>query len=141
MPFVTCIINLFHNTVTARKAETEKPGSSMPEVRAKSAVVGTDSKPEVARSDPPYEVITQLIAYLMSAITNQNVNKNNGQNGSKQNNRNGKFSNMKSQRPMKDRKDMKCWGCGCTGHSWKECFRPMQGNDLPFRLANQNLNG
>ena len=54
--------------MAARKAETETPGSSVPEARAKSAVVGTD---------PPYEVITQQIAYLMSTITNQNPSKNN----------------------------------------------------------------
>ena len=36
---------------------------------------------------------------------------------------------------------MKCWGCGGTGHSWKECSTPRQGNNLPLRLANQNLNG
>ena len=96
--------------MAARKAKTETPGSSVLEVRAKSAVVGTDLQPKVASSDPPCEAITQQIAYLMSAITNWNTNKNNEQIGSKQNNRNGKFSNMKSQRPMKDRKDMKSWG-------------------------------
>ena len=62
--------------MAARKAVTGTPGSSMSEVRAKSAVVGTDLQPKVASSDPPYEAITQQIAYLMSAITNQNTNKN-----------------------------------------------------------------
>ena len=36
---------------------------------------------------------------------------------------------------------MKFWGCGGTGHEWRECSTPRQGNNLPFRLANQNLNG
>ena len=98
--------------MTARKAENETPGSNGPDVRAKSAVVGTDLQPQVASSDPPYEVITQQIAYLMSAITNQNPNKNHECNGSKQSNGNGKFLNTKFQRPKKDRKDMKCWGWG-----------------------------
>ena len=45
--------------MAARKAETETQGSSVSEVRAKSAVVGTESQPMVANSDPSYEVITQ----------------------------------------------------------------------------------
>ena len=64
----------------------------------------------MASSDPPYEVITQQIAYLMSTITNQNANNNNGQNGSRSNNGNGKVSNTKTQRPKKERKDMTCMG-------------------------------
>ena len=55
--------------MAARKAETETPGSSVSEIRAKLAAVGTESQPKVAGSDPPYQVITQQIAYLMSAIT------------------------------------------------------------------------
>ena len=55
--------------MAARKAETETPQSSVPEVRAKSAVVGTDLQLKVASSDPPYEAITLQIAYLMSVIT------------------------------------------------------------------------
>ena len=98
--------------MAARKAKTETSGSNVPEARAKSAVVGTDLQSKVASSDPPYEAITQQTAYLMSAITNKNLNKNNECNGSKQSNGNGKFSNMKFQRSKKDRKDMKCWGCG-----------------------------
>ena len=94
--------------MAARKAKTETPGSSVSEVRAKSAVVGTDLEPKVARSDPPYKAITQQIVYLMSANANWNLNKNNECNGSKQCNGNGKFSNTKFQRPTKDRKDMKC---------------------------------
>ena len=96
--------------MTTRKAETETPGSNVSEVRVKSAVVGTELQPKVASSDPPYEAITQQIAYLMSANTNQNLNKHHEHNGSKQSNRNGKFSNTKFQRPKKDKKDMKCWG-------------------------------
>ena len=110
--------------MAARKAETETPGSSVSEVRAKSAVVGTDLQPKVASSDPPYEAITQQIAYLMSAITNQNQNKNHEDNGSKQSNGNGNYSNTKFQRPKKDRKDIKCWGSGGTAHSWKSVPHP-----------------
>ena len=90
--------------MAARKAGTEKPGSSVPEVRAKSAVDGTDLQSKMASPDPPYEVITQQITYLMSAITNQNLNKNNECNCSKQSNGNCKFSNTNFQRPKKDRK-------------------------------------
>ena len=61
--------------MAAGKAETETTGSSVSEVGSKSAVVGTDSQPKVASCDPPYEGITQEIAYLMSAITNQNMKK------------------------------------------------------------------
>ena len=68
----------------------------------------------------------------MSDITNQNPSKNNECNGSKQSNGNGKFSITKFQRLKKDRKDMKCWGCEGTGHGWKECSTPRQGNNLPF---------
>ena len=44
----------------------------MSEVRAKSTVVGTDndSPAKGASSEPSYEVITQQIAYLMSAVAN-----------------------------------------------------------------------
>ena len=38
--------------MAARKAKTETPGSSVSEVRAKSAVVGTVSHTKVASSDP-----------------------------------------------------------------------------------------
>ena len=66
-----------------RKAETETLRSSVSEVRAKSAVVGadTDSLAKGTSSESSYEVITQQIAYLMSAVTNQtspNQNKNGG---------------------------------------------------------------
>ena len=58
--------------MVARKAETETPGSGVSEARAKSTVVEIDSKSKGASSDPSYEVITQQIAYMMSAVTNQN---------------------------------------------------------------------
>ena len=35
---------------------------------------------------------------------------------------------------------MKCWGCGDTGHSWRECSTPRQGNNLPFKPSYQNQN-
>ena len=124
--------------MSVRKAETETPESS--EVRAKSAIVELDSQSKMASSDPLYEVITQQIAYLMSVITNENANNDKGQNGSRCNNGNGKFSNTKTQRPKKERKDVTCWGCRGTGHVWRECPTPWQGNNLPFKLAKQNLN-
>ena len=131
--------------MAARKAETETPGSSVSEARAKSAVVGTDtaSQANVASSDPSHEALTQQIAYLMSAVINQpnqNSSKNNGCNGSKSINQNGKYSSTKFQRPKRDRKDMKCWGCESSGHSWRECSTPRQGNNLPFKPTNQNEN-
>ena len=61
--------------MAAREAKTETPGSNVPEVRTKSAVVGANLQPKVASSDPPYEVIMQQITYLMSAITNQKSSK------------------------------------------------------------------
>ena len=87
--------------MAARKAETETPGSNVSEARAKSAVVGTalGLPLKVASSDPPYEALTQQIAYLMSAITNQNLSKNNGCNGSNPSNGNGKYSFTKFQTP------------------------------------------
>ena len=36
---------------------------------------------------------------------------------------------------------MTCWECGATGHGRRECSTPRQGNNLPFKLANRNLNG
>ena len=126
--------------MAARKSETETPSSNMSEVRAKSTVVGTNSQAKVASSDPPYEALTQQITYLMSAINNQNSSKNNECNGSKPSNGNSKFSSTKFQRPKRDRRDMKCWGCGGTGHSWRECTTPRQSNNLPFKPTNQNQN-
>ena len=85
--------------LAASKAETETPSSNVSEVRARSTVVGTDLQVKVTSSDPPYKAFTQQIAYLKSAITNQNSSKNNECNGSKQGNGNGKFSTTKFQRP------------------------------------------
>ena len=73
-----------------RKTETETLGSSVSEVRAKSAVVGadTDSLAKGASSESSNKVIMQQIAYLMSAVTNQtslNQNKNGGHMGFKSN--------------------------------------------------------
>ena len=76
----------------------------------------------------------------MSAITNQNTNKTNGQNGPKRNNGDQKFTGVKTQKFKKDRKDMKCWGCGGMGHGWGECSTPMLGNNIPFKPTNQNWN-
>ena len=64
--------------MAARKAKMETPGGVVPEARVKSAVVKLEAQPKVASFDQSYEAITQHIAYLMSTITNQNVN-NNGQ--------------------------------------------------------------
>ena len=61
--------------MAARKAKSETPGNSVSEVRAKSALVGTDSQSKVASSDPLYKAITEQITYLISAITNQNTKK------------------------------------------------------------------
>ena len=49
----------------------------MSEARAKSTVVGTASalQVKVTSPDPQYEALTQQIACLMSAITNQNSSK------------------------------------------------------------------
>ena len=128
--------------MAAWKAEAETPGGSVSEERIKSTVVGMDSQVKVASSDLPYEALTRQIAYLMSTITNQNASKDNDCIGSKQSNGNGKFSNTNSstkfQRSKRDRRDMKCWGCGGTGHSWRECSTPRQGNNLPFKLTNQS---
>ena len=46
--------------MTLRKAETETLGSSVPEARAKSAVMGTDtaSQAKGANSEPSYEALT-----------------------------------------------------------------------------------
>ena len=139
--------------MASKKAEMEALGSSVPEGRAKSAIVGTitDLAEAKASSKPSYEAISQQISYLMSAVANQ-VNsepaKPSGCLGFKPNGNNKSSSNA-FQRPKHDRKDMICWGCGGTGHSWRECFTPTQGNTLPFRAnfpnsnpeRRQNLNG
>ena len=107
-----------------RKAETET-------LRAKSAVVGadTDSQAKGTSSEPSYEAIMQQIAYLMSAFANQanpNLNKNSGCMGFKSNG-NGKYPFTTIQRSKKDKKNMTCWECGGSGHSWRECSTPHKG--------------
>ena len=69
--------------MASRKAETETLRSSMSELRSKSVIVRTDTDLQIkgVSSEPSYEAITQQIAYLMSAVTNQtnqNLNKNGG---------------------------------------------------------------
>ena len=114
------------------------------EGRAKSAIVGinTDLAEAKASSEPSYEAITQQIAYLMSAVANQ-VNPESTKPsvclGFKSNG-NNKYSSNTFQRPKCDRKNMTCWGCGGTGHSWRECSTPRQGNTLPFKPNFPNLN-
>ena len=126
------------------KSQTETLGSSVSKARAKSAVVGADTDLAEAKvsSEPSFEAITQKIAYLMSAVANQtnpNLTKTNRCSGFKPNG-NGKYSSNTFQRPKCDRKNMMCWGCGRTGHSWRECSTPRQGNNLPFRPYPPNLN-
>ena len=123
--------------MASRKAETETLRSSVSEARTKSVVVGeaADLAEAKASSEPSYEAITQLIAYLMSAVAkqvNSNQTKTSGHLGFKPNG-NSKYSSNTFQRPKCDRKNMTCWGCGGNGHSWSECSTPRQGNTLPFR--------
>ena len=123
--------------MASRKPETETPGNSVFGGRAKSAVVraDTDSVEKKASSEPSYEVITQQIAYLISAVANQtnlNPTKTHGCAGFKPTG-NGNYPSNTFQRPKCDRKNVTCWGCGRTGHSWRECSTPRQGNNLPFR--------
>ena len=130
--------------MASRKVETGTLRSSVSEVGAKSAVLGADtnSSEKKASSKPSYEVITQQIAYLMSAVANQtnlNSTKTGGHTGFKPNG-NGKYPSNTFQRPRHDRKNMTCWGCGETGHSWRECSTPRQGNNLPFRPNAPNSN-
>ena len=127
-----------------RKTKSNTLTGSVSEVRAKSAVVGadTDSSEKRSSSEPSYEAIIQHIAYLMSAVANQtnpNPNKNGGCTEFKSN-RNGKYPSTTFKRPKWDRKNMTCWGYGGTGHSWRECSTPRQGNNLPFRPKTLNLN-
>ena len=110
--------------MAARKAKSETPGGSVPEARAKSAVVKLEAQPKVASSDQLYAPITQQITYLMATTTNQNVN-NNGHNGPDCNNVGQKFT--KAQRQKNDRKDMICWGYRGTGHGWRKCSTPREG--------------
>ena len=127
-----------------RKAETETLGSSVSEVKGKSAVVGEDttSQAKGVSPEPSYKALTQQIGYLMSGITNsnnQNLNKNGVSNGFKSNG-NGKPPSTIFQRPKRDKKSMKCWGCGGLGHSWGECSTPRQGHNLAFRPNQLNQN-
>ena len=127
-----------------RKAETETLGSSVSKGRAKSAIVGanTDLAETKAGSEPSYEAITQQIAYLMSAVTNQaspNLTKSSGHLGFKHNGT-GKYSPNIFQRPKCNKKNMTCWRCGRTRHSWRECSIPRQGDTLPFRSNLPNSN-
>ena len=97
------------------KAETETPGSSVSEARAKSAVVGmgTASQVKGASSEPSYEALTQQIAYLMSTVTNQtnqNSSKSNGCNDYKSSNGNGKYSYTKFKKNTKGIE--KIWNAG-----------------------------
>ena len=112
--------------------------------RAKSAIVGTNTDLAEAKpsSEPSYEANTQQIAYLMSAVANQvnqELTKPNGHLGFKPNG-NNKYSSNTFQRPKHNRKNMTCWGCGGTGHSWRECSTPRQGNTLPFKPNFPNMN-
>ena len=140
MPFAISVINLTPNiaqlVMALRKAETETLGSSVSEVRAKSAVVGadTDSLEKKAISKPSYEAVTQQIAYIMSAVANQTnpkLTKAGGCTGFKPNG-NGKYPCTTFQRPKHDRKNMTCWGCGGTWCSWRECPLPDKGINLPL---------
>ena len=84
----------------------------------------------------------QQIAYLMSAVANQtnpDPTKPSGCTGFKPNG-SGKDPSNTFLRPKHDRKSMTCWGCGGTGHSWRECSTPRQGNNLPFRPNTPNSN-
>ena len=128
--------------MASRKAETESLRSSVSEVKSAVVVASMDLAETKASSEPSYEAITQQIAYLMSAIAKQvnlNLTKTSGHPGFKPNG-NGKYSSNTFQRPRCDRKNMTCWGCGGTGHSWRECSNPRHGNTLPFRPNLSSLN-
>ena len=131
----------------------ETLGIGVSEGRAKSAIAGnnTNLAKSKASSEPSYEAITQQIAYFMSAVAKQVMpepTNPSGCLGFKPNETNNYSSNA-SQRPKRDQKNMTCWRCGGTGHSWRECSTPRQGNTLPFRpkflnmnpVRRQNLNG
>ena len=125
MPSITCMTNLILRysqlVLASRKAETETLRSSVLEARVKSAGVGSDTALQVkgASSEPSYKALTQQIAYLMSTVTdqtNQNLSKSKEWDGSKCSNGNGTYSYNKFQKPKRDKKDMRCWGCGGSGH-------------------------
>ena len=48
----------------------------------------------------------------------------------------GNCPNTKDQRKIG-----RTWGGGGTGHKWRECLTPREGNKPPTRLANHNING
>ena len=130
--------------MASRKAEMETLGSGVSKGRAKSAMVGTntDLAESKASSEPSYKAITQQIPYLMAAIANQvmpDLTKPSGHLGFKSNETN-KYSFNTSMRPKHDRKNITCWGCGGTRHSWRECSTPGQGNTLTFRSNFPNVN-
>ena len=102
--------------MASRKAETETLGSSVSEVRAKSAIVQANAHlaETKASSEPSYEAITQQITYLMSAIVNQtnpNLTKSSGHPGFKHNG-NGQYSPKTFQRPKCDKRNMTCGDVG-----------------------------
>ena len=130
--------------MASRKAETETLGSSVSEVKAKSVVMGAakDLAEARASTELSYEAITQKIAYLMSAISNQakpEQTKTSGCLGFKPNG-NNKYSSNMFQKPKHDRKNLTGWGYGGTKHSGRECSTPRQGNTLPFRPNIPNSN-
>ena len=139
--------------MASRKAKMETFGSGVSKGRAKSGIAGTntDLAKSKASSEPSYKAITQQIAYLMSAVAKQvtpELTKPSRHPGFKPNETN-KYSSNTFQRPKRDRKNMTWWGCRGTGHSWRECSTPRQGNTFPFRpnflnanpVRRQNLNG
>ena len=122
--------------MASRKAERETLGSSVSKGRAKSAIVGanTDLAKTKAGSEPSYEAITQQIAYLMPALTNQanlNLTKSSGCPGFKPNG-NSKYSPNAFQRPKHDKKKMTCWGCGGTRHSLERMLHSQTGEHPSF---------
>ena len=130
--------------MASRKAEKDTIGSNVFEGKAKSAIVwtNTDLAEAKASSEPSYEAITQQIAYLMSAVANQVKPEPTKSSGCPEfrSNENNKYSSNTFQRPKHDRKNMICWGCGGTRHSWRECSTPRQGNTIPFMPNFPNLN-
>ena len=94
--------------MASRKAKTETLGSSVSEVRAKSAALGAD--PDSSTSKPLYEAIMQQIAYLMSTVANQTnpyLTKTSGCPAFKPNG-NGNYPSNLFQRPKYDRKNTTC---------------------------------
>ena len=100
----------------------------MSKCRAESAVVknNTDLAKSKASSEPYYEAITQKLAYLMSAVAKQVMPEPTNPSGCPElkPNETNKYSTNAYQRPKHDQKNMNCWGCGETGHSWRECSNP-----------------